>query len=107
MGKHCRNTSRKNMKTSAKKDASILSWGFPSLDKATGGLAPGKISVFAAHAGIGKTAMALNLIDQLALEQSIPVGMICLDMNKNQLLVRLASIRGKIDLLQLYLGKGS
>jgi replicative DNA helicase len=86
---------------------SKLSWAYRSLDRMMKAPPPGKLTFFSAYPGVGKMAFALNLIDRLAIGQKIPIGLFSLSMNKNQLLVHLAAISGKIDLLQLYLGKGS
>ncbi len=89
------------------KGSESTSWGFRALDKYTKGLQPGQLALFTAYPGIGKTAFALNVAERLALEQNIPIGMVSLEMTYQQLRVRLACSYAKIDLLQLYLGKGS
>jgi len=98
---------KKTQNRQKQKAAPGLSWGFRSLDRHTAGLLPSQMTVFAAHPGVGKTAFALNVAEKLALEQNIPVGMVSLEMTRKQLLVRMACSHARIDLLQLYLGKGS
>jgi replicative DNA helicase len=98
---------KKTQKPIRKKSAPGLSWGFPSLDRQTCGLQPGQLLVFSAYPGVGKTTFALNVVEHLALQERAQVGMISLEMTTKQLLVRLACSHAQIDLLQLYLGKGS
>jgi replicative DNA helicase len=52
--------------------------GFASLDKATGGLARGELSVFAARPGSGKSSFVIALAVNLA-ARGIPVGMFWLE----------------------------
>jgi len=43
-----------------------LSTGFPTIDKITGGLHPGKLYVIAGRGGVGKSALAMNIAEHVA-----------------------------------------
>jgi replicative DNA helicase len=60
------------------------------------GLFPGELIILAARPGVGKTALALNLLEY-ALASGVPCGMFSLEMNKFLLLNRLAAAREQID----------
>ncbi len=53
-------------KTSSDRKGLLL--GFKKLDKAIVGLKPGQVMVFSSYPGVGKTAFALKVIENLALE---------------------------------------
>lgn len=83
-----------------------VSLGLKKLDKALKGLKPGQVMVFGAYPGVGKTAFGLKVVENLALESKMSVGFFSLELTKQQALVRLACSSAKVDLMQLYLGKG-
>ncbi len=73
--------------------------GFADLDKMLGGLQPGEMIILAARPSMGKTALALNLAEQIATgkdlprsthlsRQPAPVGLFSLEMGKNALAQR-------------------
>ena len=49
------------------KGVSGVSTGYYELDKMTSGLQPGEMTIIAARPSMGKTALALNLAEQIAL----------------------------------------
>lgn len=69
---------------------------YAGLGKLVTGLFPGELMILAARPGIGKTALALNLVE-FALANKVPCGIFSLEMNKFLLLNRLASAREMID----------
>jgi replicative DNA helicase len=81
-----------------------LSWGFRDLNKLTFGLRPGEMIVIAARPGIGKTSLALNVAEKLVLEEKIPVGFFSLEMTAEQLALRMACSKARINMWQLYHG---
>lgn len=85
-----------------------LPWGISGLDRATKGLHAGQLTlVEVSHPGVGRTAMALSVVDALAMDLAVPLLFVSLEMITQQVLVRLACLHSQIDPLQLYLGKGS
>ncbi len=81
-----------------------LSWGFRDLDKQTFGLRPAEMIVVAARPGIGKTSLALNVAEKLVLDQRIPVAIFSLEMTAEQLALRMACSRARINQWHLYHG---
>lgn len=79
-----------------------VSTGYHDLDKDLGGLQPGEMILLAARPSMGKTALVLNLAEQIALgtdqpasirsiRERAPVGMFSLEMSKSALTQRLMS----------------
>jgi len=70
--------------------------GFHDLDEMTGGLQHGDMIILAARPSMGKTALALNIAEQVALS-NVPVGVFSLEMSKQQLVQRVLAARAGID----------
>jgi len=66
-----------------------LSTGFAELDRKTAGLSPGDLVIIAGRPSMGKTALALNIAEHVALKQRKPVGVFSMEMPGNQLAVRM------------------
>ncbi len=73
-----------------------VSTGFSELDEITGGLQDGEMSILAARPSMGKTALALNLAEHIAM-RDVGVGVFSLEMGKQQLVQRLLTARSGID----------
>lgn len=71
--------------------------GFNDLDEITAGLHPGDLFVVAARPGMGKTAFALNLAMNAALDGKTPTAFFSLEMAKEQLAIRLFCSEARID----------
>ncbi len=78
--------------------------GFADLDRLTDGMHDGELIVVAGRPAMGKTAFALNVALQVALD-GLPVGIFSLEMGADQLATRLISCMGEIP--QDNLKKGS
>ncbi|MGA1467324.1 MAG: replicative DNA helicase [Phycisphaerales bacterium] len=70
--------------------------GFVELDEMTSGLQPGEMIILAARPSMGKTALALNLAENIAMDGK-PVAIFSLEMSRQQLVQRLLCSRGQID----------
>ncbi len=70
--------------------------GFAELDEMTNGFQKGEMIVLAARPSMGKTAMALNLMEQVA-QHGTPSLMFSLEMGKQQLIQRMLCALGQID----------
>ncbi len=70
--------------------------GFTELDELTQGLQRGEMIVLAARPSMGKTALALNMTEQMAL-QGYAVGIFSMEMGKLPLVQRLLSARSGVD----------
>ncbi len=74
-----------------------LSTGYQQLDNLTAGLQPSEFIILAARPSMGKTALALNMAENVALRASEPVAIFSLEMSKESLLLRLLAAHGRID----------
>jgi replicative DNA helicase len=81
-----------------------LSTGFRDLDKITSGLHPGTMFVIAARPSMGKTALAMNIAENVAIDQGRPVGVFSLEMSSEELVKRMLSSRGAVNLRALHDG---
>ena len=74
-----------------------ISTGYEQLDNLTAGLQPSELIIIAARPSMGKTALALNIAENVAVRQSLPVGIFSLEMSKESLLLRLLASHARID----------
>jgi len=75
--------------------------GYRSLDWKTNGFQGGEMIVIAARPSVGKTTLAMNIAEHVALEQNIPVGVFSLEMSAEQLGLRLLCSQARLDLSSL------
>lgn len=71
--------------------------GFQDLDRMTSGFQPGDLVILAARPSMGKTALALNMAEHVALKKGLPVGIFSLEMSKQQLLMRFLCAESMVD----------
>jgi replicative DNA helicase len=83
-------------KNENKKNRGVPS-GFESLDRVTSGWQPSNLIVIAARPGMGKTAFALSIARNAAVDFGIPVGIFSLEMDAIELVNRLISAETNID----------
>lgn len=74
-----------------------LPTGFCALDTLLAGLHNGDMIIISGRQKIGKTSLALNIADHLAVEKKIPVAIFSLEMSKEGLINRLYALRIKAD----------
>lgn len=89
------------------KGISGLSTGYPDLDAMLSGLQAGEMVIIAARPSMGKTALALNLAEQIALGGTsgagarplgkVPVAVFSLEMSRAAIAQRLLSARSGVD----------
>jgi replicative DNA helicase len=72
--------------------------GFPDLDKMTSGLHGGEMIVIAARPSMGKTSLAMNIAEAVAIDQKLPVGVFSLEMTAEQLVLRMLCSRSRVNL---------
>lgn len=75
-----------------------LATGFIDLDKMTGGLQPGEMTVIAGYPSQGKTSLALNIADHVVLTQHKAVGVFSLEMTAEQLMTRSVCANARINI---------
>jgi replicative DNA helicase len=71
--------------------------GFRDFDEMTGGLQPGELVVIAARPSMGKTALALNIARNAAIEHGKKAAIFSLEMTKRALALRLLASEASID----------
>jgi len=74
-----------------------LATGFADLDEMTGGLHESELVILAARPSMGKTAMAINMADHVAVHDKQPVLFVSLEMSRLELAERLLCARGRIN----------
>ena len=79
--------------------------GFYDLDRMTSGLQAGDLVVLAARPSMGKTALAVNIAEHVALNEELPVAIFSMEMGASQLAVRVVGSIGRIDQGHLRTGK--
>lgn len=72
--------------------------GYKELDNMTNGLHPSEMIVIAARPSMGKTALAMNIAEHVAVDKQIPVGVFSLEMSSQQLATRLLCSRARVNL---------
>jgi replicative DNA helicase len=75
-----------------------ISTGFIEFDRMTSGLHPSEMIVIAARPSMGKTAMAMNIVEHVAISQGLAVGVFSLEMSSQQLVQRLLCSRARVNL---------
>jgi replicative DNA helicase len=79
--------------------------GFYDLDRMTSGFQAGDLVVLAARPSMGKTALAINIAEHVALNEGLPVAVFSMEMGASQLAVRIVGSIGRIDQSHLRTGK--
>lgn len=81
-----------------------LTTGYAQLDNLTSGLQKSDLIILAARPSMGKTAFALNIARNVAVEEQIPVAVFSLEMSQEQLSMRLLTSEARIDSNRLRTG---
>ncbi|MCC8017635.1 MAG: replicative DNA helicase [Lachnospiraceae bacterium] len=71
--------------------------GFADLDYRLSGLQKSDLILLAARPSMGKTALALNIVQYVAFHEQLPVAIFSLEMSKEQLVNRLFSLEARVD----------
>ena len=71
--------------------------GIESVDKKTGGLQPSDLILIAGRPGMGKTSLALNIVEHAAVVQRKTCAFFSMEMSEMQVVQRLVSMRAEID----------
>lgn len=86
-------------------DVTGVRCGFFDLDRQMAGLQKGDLIVLAARPSMGKTALALNIAENVAVHEGLPVLVFSMEMGASQLALRLVGSLGRIDQTHLRTGK--
>jgi replicative DNA helicase len=75
-----------------------IATGFTDLDKMTSGLHEGEMIVIAARPSMGKTSLAMNIAEHVAIEQGLAVGVFSLEMTADSLVLRMLCSRSRVNM---------
>src|SRR5437773_6826607 len=75
-----------------------ISTGFADLDKMTSGFHGGEMIVIAARPSMGKTSLAMNIAEHVAVGERLPVGVFSLEMTSESLVLRMLCSRSRVNL---------
>jgi len=87
-----------------KGDVIGLSTGYVDLDRYTSGLQPGELIIIAGRPSMGKTALAMNMVEDAALASKKAVAVFSMEMSGPQLAMRMIGSVGRVDQHQLRTG---
>jgi replicative DNA helicase len=79
--------------------------GYVDLDRMTSGLQPGDLVIVAGRPSMGKTSLAMNIAENVALHTGLPVGIFSMEMASTQLVMRMLGSVGKLDQHKLRTGR--
>lgn len=82
-----------------------LAIGYTDLDKMLSGFQKSDLIVLAARPSMGKSTLAINIAQNIAFTEKIPVGVFSLEMSKDQIVDRLISSISGVDLWKIRTGK--
>ncbi|HYN22258.1 MAG TPA: replicative DNA helicase [Thermoanaerobaculia bacterium] len=75
--------------------------GFEGLDRLTAGLCAGNFVLVAGRPGLGKSAFAANVVQNITLRQGLPVGFWTLEMTEQELVLRMICSEADISFPKL------
>ncbi len=78
--------------------------GYLDLDAKTHGLGRGALIIIAGRPGMGKTTLALNIAEQVAIRQKKTVGVFSLEMGQQELALRILSSQSEVKFSKLRSG---
>lgn len=93
-----------NAENGGNRSVTGLPTGFNHLDILTAGLQLGDLIILAGRPAMGKTALALNIAEYVAMELDIPVGFFSIQMGAARLTRRILGSIGNLDLQRLRTG---
>lgn len=79
--------------------------GFTDLDRMTSGLQPGDLIIVAGRPSMGKTALAINIAENVAMDSKLPVAIFSMEMGATQLAMRMLGSVGKLNQHDLRTGR--
>lgn len=87
------------------RDVTGVPTGFADLDRMTSGLQAGDLIILAARPSMGKSSLAVNIAENVALQAGLPVAVFSMEMGASQLAVRIVGSIGRIDQQNLRTGR--
>ncbi len=84
-----------------------ISTGFKKLDELTAGFEPSELIIIAGRPGMGKTAFALNILRNCAIDHDYPVGFLTLESTIPSINLRLLCTESRVNQLCIRTGRMS
>ena len=81
-----------------------LPTGFSEFDKLTSGLQPAEMIVIAARPSMGKTALAMNIVEHAAVQAGKAVAVYSLEMSAEQLVLRMLCSMARVNMQKIRQG---
>jgi replicative DNA helicase len=78
-------------------DVTGVPTGFIDLDRLLSGMQPGDLITIGARPSMGKSALALNIAEHVAVTLALPVGIFSLEMPEEQLATRMLASSGRLN----------
>jgi replicative DNA helicase len=82
-----------------------IATGYNELDSLLGGLQRSDLVILAARPSVGKTSLAMDIARFAATRNKVPVGVISLEMSKEQLVDRMICSEANVDLWRMRTGR--
>jgi len=82
-----------------------IATGFTDLDRKTSGLHPGDLIIIAGRPSMGKTALAINIAENVGLDSKLPVAIFSMEMGASQLAMRMLGSVGQLNQQDLRTGR--
>jgi replicative DNA helicase len=79
--------------------------GYTKLDQMTSGLQGGDLIVIAGRPSMGKTALALNIAEHVAVENGLPVAIFSMEMSSSQVATRMLGSIARVDQHKMRTGR--
>src|SRR5690349_18823553 len=86
-------------------DVTGVPTGYVDLDKMTAGLQSGDLVIVAARPSMGKTALALNIAEHVAVDNGLPVAIFSMEMSATQLAMRMLGSIARVDQHKMRTGR--
>jgi replicative DNA helicase len=86
-------------------DVTGVPTGYHDIDQKTSGLQPGDLVIIAGRPSMGKTALALNIAEHVAVDNKLPVAVFSMEMSGQQLAMRMLGSIGRLDQHKLRTGR--
>ncbi len=86
-------------------DVTGVPTGFIDLDRMTAGLQPGDLIIIAGRPSMGKTALALNIAEHVAVDNGLPVAIFSMEMSSTQLAMRMLGSISRVDQHKMRTGR--
>ena len=86
-------------------DVTGVPTGFIDLDRMTAGLQPGDLVIIAGRPSMGKTALALNIAEHVAVDNGLPVAIFSMEMSSTQLAMRMLGSISRVDQHKMRTGR--